>query len=92
MGATPSIAARLASIEATQAEILRRLSLAPAAASTDEVPVETLMAELGYKSRSSFFTAVHSKGIPHLRVNKRKVVFYRNEVEAWKRARTKHAA
>ena len=56
-----------------------------------EVSVADLMPELGYANKGAFWSAVHMKGIPHLAINKRKIVFYRGEIDAWKARRSRHS-
>lgn len=47
-----------------------------------------VMARYGYKARSSFWQFVHAKGVPHLRLNARKIVFAPAALAAWETKRT----
>jgi hypothetical protein len=46
-----------------------------------------LMSRWGYRSRSAFWQFVHASGVPHLRLNARRVVFERRAVESWEAKR-----
>lgn len=47
-----------------------------------------VMARYGYKARSSFWQFVHDKGVPHVRLNARKILFAPAALEAWEAKRT----
>lgn len=57
-------------------------------------PDETLltpaqvMARYSYKARSSFWQFVHDKGVPHVRLNARKILFSPVALAAWEAKRT----
>ena len=38
---------------------------------------------LGYQTRAGFWTFVHRHGVPHVRLNARKVLFSRVALEDW---------
>jgi hypothetical protein len=46
------------------------------------------MSALAYTDKSGFWTAVKSAGIPHIRVNSRKILFEEKAVNAWLKSRT----
>lgn len=56
----------------------------------DEVllTAEQVMARYGYKARSSFWQFVHAKGVPHIVLNARKIVFAPAALAAWEAKRT----
>lgn len=49
---------------------------------------------LDYQSKSAFWTAVHTLGIPYIRINNRLIKFHRPALEDWLRRRAvgKHTA
>jgi predicted DNA-binding transcriptional regulator AlpA len=49
---------------------------------------DEVMARYGYKARSSFWQFVHAKGVPHIQLNARKIVFSPAALEAWEAKRT----
>lgn len=51
-----------------------------------------VMALLGYRDRGSFWFFVRSRGVPHIVLNQRKIVFDRRALNAWlaRRAVGKH--
>lgn len=51
-----------------------------------------VMTMLGYKDRGSFWFFVRSKGVPHIVLNQRRIVFDRRALNAWlaRRAVGKH--
>ena len=46
-----------------------------------------LMKRLQYENASAFWCWVHTSGVPHIRVNARKILFEPQAVEAWLRRR-----
>ncbi len=42
-----------------------------------------VMKMLGYQTRAGFWTFVHRHGVPHVRLNARKVLFSRVALEDW---------
>ena len=52
------------------------------------VSTAEVMSLLNYRSRQSFWQAVHTQGIPFIRINCRRAVFPRAELMAWLKART----
>lgn len=52
-----------------------------------------VMALLGYRDRGSFWFFVRSRGVPHIVLNPRKIVFDRRALNAWlaRRAVGKHS-
>ena len=47
-----------------------------------------VMTRYGYKSRSSFWQFVASKGVPHITLNARKIMFDPHALAAWEAKRT----
>jgi hypothetical protein len=56
--------------------------------SDDLLTAEQVMARYAYKARSSFWQFVHAKGVPHLRLNARKIMFSPAALEAWEAKRS----
>jgi len=54
---------------------------------TELVGPEAYMRRLGYKSRKGFFDFVRSSGVPHIRLNPRRIIFDPVQVEAWLQSR-----
>ncbi len=46
------------------------------------------MRRLNYRSRQSFWIAVHSQSIPHCRINSRRIIFPEAALIAWIASRT----
>jgi hypothetical protein len=46
------------------------------------------MAALRYKSRAAFWAAVHSQGIPHIKITAKQIVFPTPAFERWVESRT----
>jgi predicted DNA-binding transcriptional regulator AlpA len=46
-----------------------------------------VMRRLNYRSRQSFWSAVHQGGIPHIRINARHIVFPESALNAWLESR-----
>ena len=49
---------------------------------------EAAMAELCYTDKSAFWTFVHASGVPHVRLNARRILFERASLNAWLDRRT----
>lgn len=49
---------------------------------------ETVRNMLGYSDAASFWSAVRKGGIPHVRINARRIMFDEQAVNAWLDART----
>lgn len=49
---------------------------------------EQVMARYSYTARSSFWQFVHAKGVPHIRLNARKILFAPAALEAWEAKKT----
>lgn len=47
-----------------------------------------VMPLLRYKSRPSFWAAVHAQGVPHVRVSCRRVLFPKVALDAWMQSRS----
>lgn len=54
----------------------------------DTIDTREAMRRLSYRSRQSFWVAVHSQGIPHIRINARRIIFPRDAFTAWLESRT----
>jgi predicted DNA-binding transcriptional regulator AlpA len=50
-------------------------------------PTEVMQA-LGYSDRTSFWQFVARNGVPHIRLNQRRILFERDALEAWLASRT----
>jgi len=42
-----------------------------------------VMELFGYRSRSSFYRFIMSEGVPHIRLNARRILFFEDELQAW---------
>ena len=42
-----------------------------------------VMVRLGYKNRSSFWQFIKSSGVPHIRLNQRRIMFDPRALNAW---------
>lgn len=48
---------------------------------------DQVMTKLNYHDKSAFWLFVHSSGLPHLRLNSRRILFDPRAVEAWLKKR-----
>ena len=49
-----------------------------------------VMATLGYSNRSSFWEFVRRNGVPHIRLNQRKIIFEEDALGDWLNSRSSH--
>ena len=49
---------------------------------------EAVMRLFGYSDRAAFLVAVHSAGIPYVRINARRFLFEESAINAWLESRT----
>lgn len=52
------------------------------------LPSRTVMEMLNYRNRASFHEWIKSSGVPHTRLNARKIVFDESALSAWLETRT----
>jgi len=51
------------------------------------IPSSVVMAFFGYTNRSSFWGFVRTKGVPHIRLNQRRIMFHEESLNSWLRKR-----
>ncbi len=67
---------------------LQHLGARPAQDADEPMTTEQAMAYLGYTEKTGFLKAVKRYGVPRIKINKRRVVFQRASLEAWRADRT----